>query len=530
MQREPGDGRMKKVIAGLIVVVAVVVAIVLIAGGGSGNGYVVRAIFDNGSFMVSGEQVRVAGANVGTIKSVGVSLPGEPTAEEDGKLVDVPGKAIIELEISDPSFQDFRQDAACEIRPQSLIGEKYVDCRPTMPRSPGEQPPPPLKRIPAGDPGAGQYLLPLGHNQTTVDPDLINNINSLPYAQRFRLIFNELGAGLAGRGQDLEAAIKKANPTLRYVDKIFGELTEQKDQLAQLAAESDEILEPLTREKEHVVGFLARSGEAAEASSEHGTELEASLEKFPTFLAEFRQTMSSLKEFSDAGTPLLEDLGVAAPSFTDATKELTPFSEATTVALKSLGTAGEQSGPVFAEANPVVKKASKLAKSGVVSTRELAALFGSLEETKGWQRLTELIYNSAGAFNGFDKYGHYGRALVTLSTCLTYEPNKAGYSGGGCSARFHGPHASEAQEASASVAQLVQLLEEHRAKQSGGTAAESEGAEGSATGLGSAESAEPSAPAERVQGEREEEAGLGEAQATEGGTEPLLDYLLGQGE
>src|ERR1700759_5717015 len=299
MQRGSGVGRMKKVSGGLIVVAAVVVAIVLLSGS-SGEGYVVRAVFDNGSFMVAGEQVRVAGANVGTIKSVSVSLPGEPTAIEGGKFVDVPGKAIIELEISDPGFQDFREDASCEIRPQSLIGEKYVNCTPTVPRAPGQQPAPALKQIPAGDPGAGQYLLPLGSNQTSVDPDLINDINALPYAQRFRLIFNELGAGVAGRGEDLEAAIKGANPTLRSVDKLFGQLTEQKDELAQLAAESQEILEPLTREKEHVVGFLAHSGEAAEASSAHGPELESALQKFPTFLVEFRETMKNLKEFSDA--------------------------------------------------------------------------------------------------------------------------------------------------------------------------------------------------------------------------------------
>lgn len=398
---------MKKLIAGVIVVAAGVVAIILIAGG-SGEGYVVRAVFANGSFMVNGEQVRVAGANVGTIKSVHVSLPGEPTAEEDGKLKDVPGKAIIELEIDNPSFQDFRQDAACEIRPQSLIGEKYVNCRPTLPRAPGEKPPPPLTKIPAGEPGAGQYLLPLGHNSTSVDPDLINDIQSLPYAQRFRLIFNELGAGLAGRGEDLEAAIKQANPTLRDVDKIFGQLTEQKDQLAQLAAESQEILEPLTAEKEHVVGFIAHAGEAAEASSEHGPELEAALRKFPQFLTEFRTTMNNLKEFSDAGTPLLEELGVAAPSLTNATRTLTPFSEATTVALKSLGKAGEESGPVFAEAEPVVEKASKLAIAGEVPTTELARLFVSLKKTGGWDGLTELIYNTAASLNGFDKYGHFG--------------------------------------------------------------------------------------------------------------------------
>jgi phospholipid/cholesterol/gamma-HCH transport system substrate-binding protein len=521
---------MRKLIAGLVVVAAVVAAIVLISGGGSGEGYVVRAVFSNGSFMVAGEQVRVAGANVGTIKAVSVSLPGEPTAEKEGKFVDVPGKAIIELEISDPSFQDFRQDAHCEIRPQSLIGEKYVNCYPTDPRPPGQQPPPPLKQIPSGEPGAGQYLLPLGRNQTTVDPDLINNINSLPYAQRFRLIFNELGAGLAGRGQDLEAAIKGANPTLRSVDKLFGELTEQKDQLAQLAADSQEILEPLTREKEHVVGFLAHSGEAAEASAEHGAELESALQKFPTFLVEFRETMKNLKQFSDAGTPLLEDLGEAAPSLTTATRTLTPFSEATTVALKSLATAGEASGPVFAQSTPVVKTASKLAKTGVVPTTELAALFGSLVETGGWQRLNELIYNSAGSFNGFDKYGHYGRALATLSNCTDYVTSAAGTSG--CDGNYNGPNASIAQDSQASVAELLKLLEESKAEKSGGTIAQSDTAAGPTSGLGTARSTESSAPAERLRGEREaeEEAGLGEAEETEGGTEPLLNYLLGQGE
>ena len=521
---------MKKLIGGLVVVAAVVVAIVLISGGGSGNGYVVRAVFNNGSFMVPGEQVRIAGANVGTIKAVSVSLPGEPTAEENGEFVDVTGKAILELEIENPSFQDFRQDAGCEIRPQSLIGEKYVNCHPTEARAPGEQPPPALKQIPSGKPGAGQYLLPLGRNQTTVDPDLINNINSLPYAQRFRLIFNELGAGLAGRGQDLEAAIKGANPTLRSVDKLFGELTEQKDQLAQLAAESQQILEPLTREKEHVVGFIAHSGEAAEASSEHGAELESALEKFPTFLVEFRETMKNLKSFSDAGTPLLEDLGEAAPSLTTATRTLTPFSEATTVALKSLATAGEASGPVFAQSTPVVKTASKLAKTGVVPTKELAALFGSLVKTQGWQRLNELIYNSAASFNGFDQYGHYGRALVTLSNCTDYVTSAAGTSG--CDGNYNGPSASIAQDSAASVAELLKLLEEGRAEKTGGTVADRASAEGPATGLGQAESTEPSAPAERLRDEREaeEEAGLGEAEETEGGTAPLLDYLLGQGE
>jgi hypothetical protein len=109
----------RRLIPVALVVAAVVVIVLLVSGGGgSSNGYVVRAIFDNGAFMVTGEQVRVAGANVGEINSVGVTMPGDVVAYEDGESVSVPGKAFIEMEITDPGFQDFRSDATCQIRPQ----------------------------------------------------------------------------------------------------------------------------------------------------------------------------------------------------------------------------------------------------------------------------------------------------------------------------------------------------------------------------------------------------------------------------
>ena len=400
-----------------------------------------------------------------------------------------------------------------------------------MPRAPGEKPPPALKQIPEGEPGEGQYLLPLGSNATSVDPDLINDIQSLPYAQRFRLIFNELGAGLAGRGEDLEAAIKRANPTLRSVDKLFGELTEQKDQLASLAAESQEILEPLTREKEHVVGFLAHSGEAAEASSEHGPELEAALQKFPRFLVEFRQTMGNLKEFSDAGTPLLKELGVAAPSLTDATRELTPFSEATTVALKSLGTAGEESGPVFAQADAGGDEGGQ-AGADRASSRppNWRSSSSASKKTNGWQRLTELIYNSAAAFNGFDKYGHYGRALVTLTNCLKYVPKRRKGTSG-CSANFNGRKRGRiAQERPRLDRRAADSCWKNAGRRRAAGPAPGRRTPGApTTGLAPAHRPNLRGAGAR-EAEGEVEPALGEATETEAGTEPLLNYLLGPNE
>jgi ABC-type transporter Mla subunit MlaD len=508
----------RSIIAALLVAAAVVVVVLLVSGGGNSNedGYKVRAVFDNGGFMVTGEQVRVAGANVGTIESVDVSMPGETVAYRDGEPVAVPGKAIIVMDITDPGFQDFRSDASCQIRPQSLIGEKFVDCRPTLPRAPGSPAPPPLKQIPDGQTGAGQYLLPLGSNGTSVDPDLINDIQTLPYAQRFRLIFNELGAGLAGRGDDLEVLVKRANPVLRDVDRLFGILSAQRDRLAQLTSDSDQILRPFARDRAHVAGFFSNAGAAAQASSERGEQLEESLQKFPTFLREFRLTMRSLQGFSDAAAPVFADLGKAAPALTDATRTLTPFSEASTVALKSLGETGEAAGPIFREADPIAKKTTELSKSGVKPTAELSNLFTNLEDTNGWGALVELIYNANATLNGFDQYGHFTRTLATLTNCVEYEIAPGGASG--CVARFTGANVNESTKgagtSSASLsAFLYRRLERELAGQTGGTFAAPSDSLGPTTGLGRADVTEG-------------EAGVSGASDTEG-TEPLLDYLLG---
>src|ERR1044072_3555794 len=122
----------------LIIGVALVGSVVLLAlgtaAGGDDGKYEVRAIFDNAAFLVTGEEVRVAGANVGVVADIDVTNADEPALENGDPD---PGKAIVVLQIDDAAFQDFRTDASCLIRPQSLIGEKFVECKPTQPRAPG---------------------------------------------------------------------------------------------------------------------------------------------------------------------------------------------------------------------------------------------------------------------------------------------------------------------------------------------------------------------------------------------------------
>src|SRR3954454_21334277 len=113
---------MRRLVA--IVLLAVGIPTVLALGLGAktdGGGYQVVAIFDNAAYAVPGEEVRVAGQKVGQIDSLDIAFE---------------RKAAVTFSIDEAGFSPFHKDAHCTIRPQSLIGEKYVECTPGSTKSP----------------------------------------------------------------------------------------------------------------------------------------------------------------------------------------------------------------------------------------------------------------------------------------------------------------------------------------------------------------------------------------------------------
>jgi ABC-type transporter Mla subunit MlaD len=370
---------------------------------------------------VTGEDVRIAGAKVGSVSSVGVTMPGD-WVHRDHKPE--PGKAVVVMDITDPGFQDFRLDASCIIRPASLLGEKYVDCNPTQQRAPGTTPPPPLAVVPSDQPGAGQRFLPLENNGKEVDIDLVNNIMREPFADRFRLILNDLGAGLAARGQDLEAIVKRADPALRETDRVLHQLASQNQELSKLARDSDQVLAPLARERQHIVGFINHANTAGQATAERSAALEAGFQKFPAALRALRLQMVQLQRFANQARPTFADFAQAAPNITRSTKALGPFAKASTPALLSLGDAAQKSTQPIVNSDPTLIKIRNLVRKAPAGARGLSKLLSSLRESGGNKDLMKLLYFTNGGINGFDKFGHFLRAnLQITSSCVNLVNN-----------------------------------------------------------------------------------------------------------
>jgi phospholipid/cholesterol/gamma-HCH transport system substrate-binding protein len=418
-----------KRVASVLLLLALGAAAVLTTGAGDGGTYKVRAIFDNAGFVIPGEDVKVAGVKVGKVDSLDVTPD---------------FKAAVVLAIDDPAYQDFRRDASCQVRPQSLIGEKFVECSPTQKRAVGTEPPPELKKIDRG-PGQGQYLLPVTNTERSVDLDLINNIMRLPYRERFSLILNELGTGLAGRGKEINAVVRRADPALKQIDRVLKILGSQNRVLANLARNSDTALAPLARERKHVGSFIEHSSRVAEATAERRDDLQADIERLPRFLDELTPTMQRIGGLSDQATPVFADLGANAPDINRMIENLGPFSEAGLPAVKSLGDASVIGTPAVKDLLPITKDLRRFAKTAKPVGATAAAILESFQRGKGIERLLDYVFYQVAAINGYDSVGHYLRARLIVNTCSSYYTTPVE----GCSARFASSPSSSASAASA---------------------------------------------------------------------------------
>lgn len=418
---------MKRLALSACVLAGVIAGALLSLGASNGHGgpYEVRAIFDDASFAVAGEDVRIAGAPVGTIGSLAVT---DRSGLGSAASCSHPGsgcKAAVTFTISRQGFTPFHANAFCAIRPQSLIGEKYVDC------NPGTASAPPLERIRSG-PGAGAYLLPVTHTSSPVDSDLVQDIYREPVRQQFSLILDELGTGLAARGSDLNQVIRRSNPALLYTDEVLQILARQHRQLAQLARDSNAVLTPLAREQQAISSFVTHANITSVASAQRARDISAGLRLLPGFLRQLRPLMADLGSLADQGTPLFNSLAKAGPALTRQYENLVPFARAARNSLIALGNSSQQQQPLLLKTIPLARRLLKLGNASAPTAILLDRLTASLDQTGAIEDLMKVLFYGTSATNGFDSSGHYIRTEALVGSCTGFTQVVIA----GCSANF----------------------------------------------------------------------------------------------
>ncbi|HEV7846992.1 MAG TPA: MlaD family protein [Thermoleophilaceae bacterium] len=318
------------------------------------DGTTYKIQFDNAFGLTKGGDFRVGGVNAGQTTGFEVTKkPGETP------------KAVVTAEVSKPGFDGFREDASCDIRPQSLIGEYYVDCQPGT-----------------SDKPLPNNTVTVEHNTSTIPTDIVNDIMRRPYRERFRLLITELGTGLAGRPDDLSEVLRRAHPGLRETSRVLRILGDQNEVIKNFITDSDTVVNELEKNKRDVVRWVREAGDAAEISATRRTELRAQFQRFPEFLDELRPTMARLGELADEQTPLLADLQRAAPDLDTFFTRIGPFSEASRPAVRSLGKMGKVGTSAFTAGKQEVAELRRLAVNAPPFAKPLRQFLQTIDDRK----------------------------------------------------------------------------------------------------------------------------------------------------
>ena len=393
-----------------IIGVLVIVGTMWVALSGSGNGQNSNQFWvelDNAFGIVNGGDLKIAGVRAGKITKL--------------KLDKKTNRALVGIQIDKTGFGDLRSDVHCDVRPQSLIGEYFIDCQPGTSRVH-------LK---------GGSVIPVTHTSSTVAPDLVNDIMRAPYRERLSIIINELGAGVAGNGQNLNDAIRRASPALRETDRVLGILAKQNRVLGDLVKNGDTVINDLANNKHNVQRWVLEARDTAKASAERQSALAAGFQKLPAFLEQLRPTMAALGDAADQQTPALTKLRDNADQLTRLFNNLGPFSKASRPAFKSLGQASKTGDkavkaakPVVAQLNTFSTQTPELAKNLAIVLEHLDSRDHAVEKDPrspggqgytGLEALLEYTYDQVMSVNTYDANTHSLKvALQAGGDCADY--------------------------------------------------------------------------------------------------------------
>jgi virulence factor Mce-like protein len=412
-----------------LVLLAVAAALALGAksddDGGSKTYYL---FFDNAFGLTEGGDFKVAGVRAGKTTAF--------------KVVPVNGRPLarVTAEVTEPGLADLRRDARCEIRPQSLIGEYFVDCQPGTGR-----------RLP------NNGELPVEQTSSTIAIDLVNDILRLPYRERLRLIVGELGAGLAGRPGDLSNVLRRAHPALRETSQTLRILGRQTGTIEKFIGDAHTVIAALEDRKKDVSGFVREAGRTAQITASRRTDLGETFRRLPAFLAELEPYMNQLGDLTQAQTPVLRNLQSASGELDTFLTRLRPFAAEGTPAFKALGNMSVVGRRAVLKTDEDVRELRRLAEDAPGFAKPLRQFLQTIDDRKravepdrraaatgppagdkthttssragftGMEAIWNYFFWQALSTNALDDVGHVLRLNILVNQCTTYQvkPSKA---------------------------------------------------------------------------------------------------------
>jgi phospholipid/cholesterol/gamma-HCH transport system substrate-binding protein len=279
---------------GAIGVAIVAVVAILFIGAGT---YEVRAIFQNASQLVTGDQVQVAGNTIG--KVTGISLTSR-------------GQAQVTLRISNPTFQPLHQGTVATVRLASLSGiaNRYVQLQ----LGPGTAP-----AIPSGG------VIPPQDTRSAVDLDELLDTLSAPTRQALRNVIQGSAEQLQGRAAAARRALEYLNPAVDASSMLFAELNSNAPSFTRFLVRSSRLLQEISARQSSLSDLVEHLATTTAALASQHVALGQAIARLPGFLTLADRTFVKLRAALDDLTPLVDVTKPVAPKLRSLLVQLEPL-------------------------------------------------------------------------------------------------------------------------------------------------------------------------------------------------------------
>ena len=339
------------------------------------QGYRFKAAFPEAALLVKEADVRMAGVNIGKVKSTELAPDHRRTL------------AVMEV---DERFAPINENTWAILRQKSLLGETYVEL------SPGG---------PGGDDLPDGGTLRDGQIDDTVELDEIFSIFNRRTRRNFEDWLRESGIAFSGDyGRDVNNALGNAAPFVQHGAALLGPLAGQQLALRRLVRNTGRVFDAISRQNGQLRGLIVNGDRTFGALASRDEALVDTVLILPTFLRETRATVQRLARFARNTDPLVRDLRRPAvdlaPTLRDLA-ELSPDLEALFSDVDPLVDASETGVPA---AERFIRGAEPLLESTHTFQSELNPILAYLGFAR--QQVADFITTGGAALAGNEEGGY----------------------------------------------------------------------------------------------------------------------------
>jgi phospholipid/cholesterol/gamma-HCH transport system substrate-binding protein len=346
------------------------------------GGYVVYAEFRDASGIRPHSYVKVGAVPAGLV--VNMSVTPRDTAMVKMRL--------------DSGAAPIGTGATATIRPANLLGEMYIDLNPGNLARP----------VPSGT------LIPISRTGRPVQLDQILDTLDPTTSGALRVLINEAGVGMAGRGADFSSLLSQLPPAFDQLRQFVASVGANTQQLKQLVDQGDQVLGSMASGRHDLNRFVDAAERTLQTAASRRAQLGQTLAAAPGALWQLRDTLVRLQSTARQLGPLGVGLQRSAPELTPVLQQFPSFAAQTTRAMELARQAAPPLAAMASQGTPTVARLATTGASLQTFGQHGAPVFASADAS--FNDLLGFMEGWARTIQERDGIGHVFRTRETIGS------------------------------------------------------------------------------------------------------------------